>query len=151
MIGNGFLGEDASGLYLLDDLTGRVDMWLEDDPADASGVMLRATEADPNFPVESDVRDTIVYGYLNEYIGTFYGNVPTPPTLTIVDHKDGGTITATITGADALTDNEIYISQFGQAGATGWTLIGTIVENGSLTYVLPQGLYVGKVISRFQP
>lgn len=146
---SGFFAEDADGKYLLADLTGEVDMWFDIDPDDADGIVLRVTEADPNFPAEEDVRDATVYGYLNEYIGSWLGDIPTPPTLTIVDQKDGGTIVATVSGADTGTENDVYISQFGQSGASGWTLIGTVTENGAITHVLPLGLYVGKVISRF--
>jgi hypothetical protein len=146
--GNGFLDEDASGLFLLDDLTGRVDMWLEDDPADASGVMLRATEADPNFPAETDVRDLITYGYLSEYVGSWDGNVPTPPLLVCVDQKNGGDVIATVSGSDAGSLNDVYVSKFGQAGPVYWELIDTITGDGSVTFQKPQGLYVCKVVSR---
>lgn len=148
----GFFGEDADGKYLLADLTGEVDMWLEIDPDDPDGVVLRTTEADPNFPAESDVRDTVVYGYADEYTGTLYGaDVPNPPTLSCEDQQDGGTVVATVTGADAGTTNEIYTSPFGQLGVMGWTLQGSVTDNGTLTFTLPKGLYVSKVVSRFTP
>jgi hypothetical protein len=146
--GNGFLDEDASGLFLLDDLTGRVDMWLEDDPADASGVMLRATEADPNFPAEGDVRDSVVFGYLDEYIGSWLGNVPTPPLLVCENQKNGGDVVATISGSDPGSINDIYVSQFGQNGPVSWVLIDTITGDGTITFQRPVGLYVCKVVSR---
>lgn len=70
MVGNGFLGSNAEGVYLLADLTGRVDDMLEVDPNDANGVRLRATQANPNLPSPLVVHTGVQYGFNLEYTGT---------------------------------------------------------------------------------
>ena len=139
---------DSNGLALFADLTGKVDMWLTDDSGDASGVTLRSAEADPNFPEEDEVILDIVYGYNDEYTGTFNGSGGlVVPTIEAEDNKDGESCTVTITDSDPAAVNTIQISPFGQQGAFAWTDYSSITGDGAATVTIRRGLFVCRVKS----
>ena len=73
----GFFGLDVDGdTYLLTDLAGVTDMWME---LDVNGNMqLRTVEADPHFPTQPQVENGVVFGYGLEFTGTFAGGSPSP-------------------------------------------------------------------------
>lgn len=128
----GFFEEDIStDLMPLLDFTGVTDMWFE---LDGSGdIEPRTVEADPHFPIEADVKDSILYGYLYEYEGTFAGKSivsVTTPTLLMADQNDGVNVKATVVGSDVGTTNTIYALK---VGTWSWYSLGSRVGDGEIT------------------
>jgi len=61
---------DLAGVLLLSVTSGRVDDMVEEDPADAQGVIVRAVPlTDAHLPPVTDVKAPTVYGWNNELVG----------------------------------------------------------------------------------
>jgi hypothetical protein len=87
------------------------------------------------------VKKDVVYKIQNVTLTGEYdpsGEPPSQPTLSLTDSGDGVHATATVSGSDTGTTNNIYTAKY---GTTAWTLSGTRTGNGTVTLTLDNGSY----------
>jgi hypothetical protein len=88
--------------------------------------------------IPENVKLDVEYGI--DETGTYdpSGEPPSQPTLSLTDSGDGVHATATVSGSDTGTTNNIYTAKY---GTTAWTLSGTRTGNGTVTLTLDNGSY----------
>jgi hypothetical protein len=74
-----------------------------------------------NYPDEIDVALSVVYGYDDQYLGTFdpAAHIPSSPVIVATDLRNGAGFSLEIT-VDALTTNDVEVRMVGVAA---WTLV----------------------------
>ena len=115
---------------------------------DVGNLVPRATPLDLNYPAENVTKDGTIYGYNDQYNGSYAGGgaTPTTPTLTVTDNQDGSTATATISGSDSGSTNIVY-GWLSFGGILSLTNMGSRSGDGDVTITQAVGNYQAVAIS----
>ena len=98
----------------------------------------RATPLALNYPALTAVLAPTVYGYANQYQGTYFSSYGMAAVVYAFDERDGKNITFRVSSSpQANSVNEIYVAHFlqsglQQTGPQGWAKVGQVTGNGDV-------------------
>lgn len=106
----------------------------------------RATPADINYPTVDQTEFGVVFGYENQYTGTYVGGGARPDQPSVRIHNDqDGTGTATVSNGDDDATHRLFIF-LRHGGVLELIEAGSRTGNGDIEFDKPEGEYIGYVI-----